>query len=228
MTDNSSPQPSGADRELVVAAYRGDCSWVSLFLDRFDRVSIYTKDPSHPWPEALRQDPRVRWIPLPNVGREAHTYLEHIVRHHGRGLADRTVFSQDGFSDHLRNDQFSALCRGERIVNETGLNAAWDRALVDYVPSYRGQPLAPSGHTHGSFYREFIGGDGAALPDTVPWQHGAYLVLRRDEIERRPLPVYERLLRSSGLSSHAHPEAAHYMERFWYRLFDESPVEKRR
>lgn len=33
-------------------------------------------------------------VRLPNVGRESHTYLQHIIRHHG-DLADYTLFSQD-------------------------------------------------------------------------------------------------------------------------------------
>jgi len=33
-------------------------------------------------------------VHLPNVGRESHSYLQHIIRHH-QDLADYTLFSQD-------------------------------------------------------------------------------------------------------------------------------------
>jgi len=69
--------------EVVLARYDEDTSWATQYKDRAN-ISIYNKGPI-PHPDAKEQ--------LPNVGRESHTYLHHIIENY-HTLADWTVFSQ--------------------------------------------------------------------------------------------------------------------------------------
>jgi len=68
--------------EIVLAHFNEDLSWTSAFRGI---CSIYTKSPN-----VSSQAKR-----LPNVGREGHTFLYHIVNNYDI-LADWTVFSQAG------------------------------------------------------------------------------------------------------------------------------------
>jgi len=67
--------------DLVVARYQEDPAWTR----RFRSVFLYNKGPSLPG--------GVHSIPLPNVGREAHTYLHHIISNY-HNLAPITAFFQ--------------------------------------------------------------------------------------------------------------------------------------
>lgn len=67
------------DYQIVVARYNEDISWTSKYQPN---VIIYNKGNYLP-----------KSISLPNVGRESHTYLYHIVNNYNN-LADRTIFFQ--------------------------------------------------------------------------------------------------------------------------------------
>jgi hypothetical protein len=72
---------SRSDVEIVLARYDEDISWSDMYADV---RTVYCKGD-------IDCDPD--WHKLPNVGREGHTYLHHIVENYDM-LADWTVFSQ--------------------------------------------------------------------------------------------------------------------------------------
>jgi len=77
---------SSKDRfEIVVAKYNEDVSWTAPWRDN---VTIYNKNPNDP-----------RFPTLPNVGREAGTYLYHMLTRFDT-LAERTLFLQGHPFDH--------------------------------------------------------------------------------------------------------------------------------
>lgn len=72
---------------VIIARYREDVSWADEL--GFDHV-VYDKS----------GDPVQNARPLPNIGREAHTYFSHIVAEYDR-LAPMNVFLQGDPFDHL-------------------------------------------------------------------------------------------------------------------------------
>ena len=75
--------------ELVVARYDEDISWSNVYA----RVrTVYDKGPDN-----TNRD----FVKLPNVGREQHSYLEHIVRHYD-DLAPWTVLVSEAHTVHAR------------------------------------------------------------------------------------------------------------------------------
>jgi len=84
--------PAGGDSfriELVLAHYSEACDWVQRYVNRTGiEVTIYTKGEEFP------TAPGASVLPLPNVGRESHSYLYHIVQNYHR-LANWTVFTED-------------------------------------------------------------------------------------------------------------------------------------
>lgn len=81
---------------LVVARYKEDVSWVERVPDGF-RVAIYNK--GGPLPPLARDGVEV--IGLENVGREAETYLRHLMEHPPTGVrGGYTVFCQGDPFEH--------------------------------------------------------------------------------------------------------------------------------
>lgn len=81
--------------DIVVAKYKEDISWVNNFNNC--RIFVYDKS-----------DEQNNFIKLPNVGREAHTYLTHIINNYDN-LSDYICFLQgnpfDGSKGHLNKDR---------------------------------------------------------------------------------------------------------------------------
>ena len=74
------------DVEIVIASYGEELAWIAEF-DRFTTIYEKKKDTNTSFPISSKR------VMLPNIGREAHSYLYHIV-HNYHNLANVTVFSQ--------------------------------------------------------------------------------------------------------------------------------------
>jgi hypothetical protein len=71
--------------EIVVARYNENLDWLKKIKKSKDiKITVYNKGPS---------DIDVPFIQLPNIGRESHTYLYHIINNYDK-LADQTIFCQ--------------------------------------------------------------------------------------------------------------------------------------
>lgn len=84
--------------EIVVARYDEPIEWL---LPLADRVTIYNKGPPL---EPSLQSRFARVIDLPNVGRESHTYLTHILHTlsaNPESQAHITAFIQARIHDHI-------------------------------------------------------------------------------------------------------------------------------
>jgi hypothetical protein len=84
------PTPDTRPLDIVVAHYNEPLDWL---LSHADLASVYSKGQSPVKPAHYREAK-----PLPNWGRESHTYLHHIV-HNYDTLADVTLFLQGNIHD---------------------------------------------------------------------------------------------------------------------------------
>jgi hypothetical protein len=91
--------------EIVIARYNEDLSWLKK-IPKSIKITVYNKGL-----DDIIKIPNVKYdiIKLPNVGRESHTYLYHII-HNYDNLAHKTIFCQGdsifhspGFLDLLKN-----------------------------------------------------------------------------------------------------------------------------
>ena len=138
-----------------------------------------------------------------NRGREAHTYLEHIIRHYDR-LDDYTYFLQgnpyahsaDLETDFSQQDDFRWITRQMFVCNGKG------------EPNHPGMPLD-------SFYRRIFEKD---PPEKYEFASGAQFCVSKERILSRPLWFYVR-----AQQLEADPEFnMHYawmMERLWHNMF---------
>jgi hypothetical protein len=71
--------------EIVIARYNENLDWIKKIKKSKDiKITVYNKG---------KDDIDVPFIKLPNIGRESHTYLYHIINNYDN-LADQTIFCQ--------------------------------------------------------------------------------------------------------------------------------------
>ncbi len=200
-----------AELELVVARRDEAVEWTRN-VPRSVRVTIYDKGGDLD-PAAF---PRAAIVRLPNVGREAQTYLFHIVERR-ESLAPLTVFCQGHPFDHAHD--LHAVLRG--LARGEGRERAfrWLGFIID-TDDPRGRRLFVgwSGNADGhelrldEFHRRLFG---AAAPDAVRFHPGAQFAVTAEQVRRRPGEFYARALELAA----TFPDAAHCFERVWDRVF---------
>jgi hypothetical protein len=190
--------------ELAVARYNENLNWLRR-VPRAFRVTVYDKSGDR-LPDTMA---------LPNIGREAHTYLWHIVERYD-SLADLTIFCQGKPFDHacdfhqtLRNlaekptsDEFLPL--GHIIDTD---DAQGKRLFTRWSKNEDGHEL----DMHG-FHRALFEEEG---PEEYTFRLGAQFGASRQLIQNRSRAFYQRALQVAI----DFPDAAHCFERSWPLVF---------
>jgi hypothetical protein len=209
-----------ADRnrlEVVVAHYKENLEWLPL-LGPVDVLTIYMKGgpdcPKIPLETCLGFG-LIRWEELPNRGREAQTYLHHIVSQWDR-LADVTVFLQGEPRDHIPNlarsmslirmgacPPFHPLCSWFATDDRNGMPNHWRTP----------PPPIPVGEIYEHAFNR-------AAPMQFTFGAGAQFAVDRSVIRSKPRRWWMML---KGIFEN-YPEErgpAHAMERLWPVIFTE-------
>jgi len=213
---------STAQLEIVVAHYREDLLWLT---PAADLVTVYSKGGPGFSERCLASFARL--ISPPNIGRESHSYLYHIVKNYNH-LADITLFTQGQVSDHVGRDvtitEMLNACRkrpSERLVVYTkhGLKLfdAWSG--IPRVKKWKEEKqcglMRAANHTPSEFWKWVFGMD---HPAAIAFGWGAIFAVSREAIHQRPREFYQRILTYFEEINHVNPEEGHYMERFWLSL----------
>ena len=207
--------------EVVIAHYNEDLSWLK---DELQHATIYSKG-------GEANSPPVPCHALPNIGREGHTYLHHIVANYDT-LADVTIFLQGHIDDHisisLRELKKRSLATKPGHVTtfpfrELELFDHWDGIPWDNYPSWKkwtSMKSVKAAMTPGQYWQHFF--PGSPVPDCVGFQPGALFAVHKDTIRRHPHDLYKNLLQTFFLGDMAdiNPETGHLMERFWLAIWD--------
>ncbi|MDA0578415.1 MAG: DUF3431 domain-containing protein [Verrucomicrobia bacterium] len=193
-----------ADLELVVARYREDLAWLRRVPPAI-RVTVYDKGGD--LPDAL---------PLPNVGHEAHTYLQHVVSRYD-SLAPLTVFCQGRPFDHVPDMQrrLKRLATGEARVagfHWFGFVIDWDDAQGAHLFQKWSKNRDGRGLALNAFWCRLWDTPPPARHVFVP---GAHFAVTAEQIRRQPHAFFERALNISVQV----PDAGHCFERTWDRVF---------
>ncbi len=190
--------------ELVVARYREDLRWLKRVPHSL-RITVYDKSG-----EASDG------LPLPNVGREAHTYLHHIVERYD-DLADLTFFVQGKPFDHVPDLHRILRRAAEGIEKVDGFR--WYGFVID-EDDRTGARLFQSWSKNPD--RELLDMEGfcralwpGPTPDCFPFYPGAHFAVTADAIRRNPRSFYAKALNLAV----DHPNGAHCFERTWDRVF---------
>lgn len=191
--------------ELVVARYHEELKWLRR-VPKSWRITAYDKSEA-PEPNALS---------LPNVGREAHTYLWHIIQRYD-SLAALTVFCQGKPFDHAFDfhatlralaenpDEMRDFAPFGHIIDTDDANGR--RLFASWSKNEDGHELDMR-----AFHRALFGNSG---PDEYTFRLGAQFGVTRSVVQSRPREFYERALQVST----DFPDAAHCFERSWPLVF---------
>jgi len=190
--------------ELVVARYAEDLAWLKRVPREF-AVTVYDKG-----------DGSSGGMHLPNVGREAHTYMHHLATNYGE-LAELTVFVQGHPFDHAPDlhTRLRAYANGAEVASDFW----WLGFLADTDDS-RGRrlfvPWSKNPERHelemDRFHEELLGVPG---PASYRFFVGGQFTIRRDTVLRRPQKFYAQAAEFAA----RFPLAPHCFERCWDRIF---------
>jgi hypothetical protein len=187
--------------DLVVARYAEDLSWLNAVPPPY-RLHVYDK--TYGIEGAIQ---------LPNVGREAHTYIHHVCAHYHK-LPDYTVFCQGDPFHHLPDwlmilDQLATAidCGTCPDFLAWGLELACDR---------QGRPHHDEPLPCAELYKELAGQRAPALPAEIRFNCGAQFVVHRSRLTRIPLARWQTALKTSTASKWY----AWAAERMWPYVLD--------
>ena len=198
---------------FVVARYNEDILWT----EQLDTVHILNKGSALPdsFPHSVTR--------LPNVGREAHSFLWFIVNHYDN-LPEHTVFLQGNPFEHYID--ISTLARDVVTYGYTKNwtdTSAWGEAAPHPAFNLRTWQNTPLGHPHltyATWCKEMIG----EYPGIKEVYGGGHFGVHRSRILSRSRALYEKLL--TEVSYDNAPQEAHFMERAWIFLMRVHETEK--
>jgi hypothetical protein len=215
-------QGNATNIEIVVANYEEDISWIKDIPENlYSRITIYNKGSPK-----VYTIPRSNVVTLPNIGREAHTYLHHIINNYDT-LADVTLFLPGSTTSF---DQKKAQL--DILLEFLKGDQQHSRVVGIRDPAYIGDQLR---HLQIDEYEVTHDKNKAANPDTkltpaAVRPFGAWLQARfpgsdlrcityrglilasRADIHKRSKAKYQELI---GELMVKNAEAVHFMERSW-------------
>jgi hypothetical protein len=197
---------------LVVAWYQENLAWLDEYLARRDPrngVTVYCKSSDLSLPEETER--MCTTDRLPNVGREAHTYLHHICENYD-ALDDVTLFVQGDPSAHM-----DSIGRRRHVLVDALLN---DSSWYEEGPLLNGtldESRPPRFHERVDVRRagRLLLGEDGDLP-SYRFSAGAQYVVRKETILRRPLTFWFEL---RDMVARGDRVNAWEVERLWPLIF---------
>lgn len=214
--------------QVVVACYNEDMNWVSE--EPFNGLDVVCY---HKGSKEIQNctAPNCRIESLPNIGRETHTYLYHIIENYTK-LAPVTIFIPASWTDPEKKEVTLNVVDRANTTGDTVIPVykvpddlygfqidEWTSTNSGNKSNNVGSKILPCPHRpFGVWYK-------LNFPEfTTPWVHykGLFAV-SREHITRKPIEYYEKLL--NYVNSDSNPEAGHYIERAWVSVFWPLPDE---
>ena len=212
----------------VIARYNEDLLWTLEYpFNQFDYI-VYNKGNNEDFEKAHVK----QIVTLPNVGRESHTYLYHVIQNY-HSLASIQVFLPGSVYLQCKKDTATKLLKSI-------IDSHYQDATFFYCPTQQPTLLQEFEHftldhwccsesknrqlnsesallpstlrPFGNWYRHYIGN--IDVNKFIFW--GIFSIDKRD-ILKHPVERYQRIIEC--VSTHSNPEAGHYIERAWAAIF---------
>jgi hypothetical protein len=193
--------------QIVVARYNEDVSFLNNYKDI---TIIYNKGK-----DDLNHDFNI--IKLPNIGRESHTYLYHIINNYDN-LADKTIFFQGKIDDHhvlplneyFSDDNFT----GKKTKHNVDFIKTRIKHFGKYLKDLKSGNLRASKMTPLEWLEE------CGIYDIKDFElvWGANFSVLKSVILKKPKIFYENLIKY--VDKHMNPEEGHYFERSWNIIYN--------
>jgi len=186
---------------IVIARYNESLDWLDTCLTPEQRRSVWVYDKGTSGS-------------LPNIGREAHTYLTHIIENWDN-LPERVYFLQGDPFPHLEfQPSFEMVQRWFRAwdiqINRDGFSK--NIKVNDIDRNYREPNTDPCPLNFGDWMEAHV----APFRSPIQWYTGAIFGVSGANIKNRSKEYYIKLLDEFQTLK---PETAYYIERCWFYVF---------
>ena len=214
---------------IVVARYNEDLEWLNSVKEH---VHLYNKG------ETLSSEGYASYKELPNVGREAHTYLQYIIDNYDN-LPSVICFTQGQVADHYNYTEKSQGV--EHLINlmnlavlsEDGVSSNFKEGVINencgpnfnifraeqLNDLYFKDPLFYNNGKVEAFKDWFERNLRIKYPEKLIHCWNAIFAVRSENIMRRSLNFYKNLLKEVDKINR--PVEAHFFERAWYYVFQQ-------
>ncbi|KAL7947647.1 hypothetical protein V8C42DRAFT_318366 [Trichoderma barbatum] len=215
---------------IVVARYKED---LAPWLPAADSSYIYDKGGIPQSNDTVNHDAFRSYVELPNIGREGHTHLYHIVNNWNT-LEDYMIFSQaDPFDliGSVVNSTKQMIDVALRVKpNEVNpfdaslFHDVDDWAKINWTDSKESiwittsqlNSLVFAPYTPEEFWNFVLQEE---HPPAIRAAHGGTFAVRRETIYSQPREAYERALQAFTEANTTNPEVGFMWERFWTATF---------
>jgi len=207
------------NHQIVIARYNEDIN----YLLKYSNISIvYNKGDNN-------IDLKFNYINLPNIGRESHTYLYHIIKNYDN-LANKTLFIQGNIKDHKLYPLDYYLYNNDDFV---GYKSKYSINLLKKNIIHEGKYLRElkQGNLKKSKYTPYewinlIGIDISNNMEFFEMIWGANFSVSKDLIHKKSKSFYENIIKYVEYDNN--PEEGHYFERSWYLIFNHPILKKKK
>jgi hypothetical protein len=186
--------------DIVISRYKNNMTWISYF--KTSRLFIYDKSGE-----------TNEYIHLPNIGRESHTYLTHIVNNYN-DLANHVCFLQGNPFDHINID-VSTIETFSPLEDFFPLDSIMAKCDV------YGSPHSWCDMKGLIFDKYFIN-----RPSEIIFTPGACFIVKKTAILNRKIEFYQELLKEFDRTDIPNPSGINKMpwalERTWRYIFDKT------
>ena len=215
--------------EIVVSRFNEDLSWLNEEPFSNYPVICYNKGVN----DVVNINNLKKVFRIPNLGRESHTYLYHIINNYDN-LADITIFLP-GSTD---TTQYNKKKRATMLLNEVSQHndtvfigakhndvkkELYNFSKNSYVStSSENKNLNPETNLELASIRPFGKWYESRFPNitTQYIPYSGIIAVSRQDIKQHPKSYYQDLIKE--LSNSSNPEVGHYFERSWVAIFHPS------
>ena len=210
------------DLEIVVARYSENVSWLKGFQGQA-LIHVYNKGLD------FKSFISGKYLVerLPNIGRESHTYLSHIVKYYHQ-LSDITIFTQGAHDDDGWSTSDLLWYSSQLLSSKQEKFASYGLDEIDmidriqygdpWLEDIRSGKLKTSRYTFAEVYKRYILNDDEELPESFVCSYKGCFAVTKEAILQHPRTYYQDLL--DLVSDHRNPEEGHYIERMWATIFN--------
>jgi len=214
------------NQEIVISRYNEKLQWINQKPFNKHPIVIYNKGINEYY--EINQNV-VKRVNIPNVGRESHTYLYHIINNYDN-LADVTIFLPGSIDLHHKYNRAKQMIEKVEETNCTVFSAVYEANIVktqfnftldNYLSSHINNKEINQNATiqksnirpYGKWFEQtFIDGEKNEYVS-----YCGIFSISKNNILQKPKSYYEKLL--NELNTHHNPEVGHYIERSWYAIF---------
>jgi len=186
-------------KTLIVSRFNEDLDWLYKVKDW--KIALYNKG----------QDINLDCIKLPNVGREAETYLNFIVNNYDTLKGIYAFFQGYPYGHGLSNNE-NIISDLESINENLGFQF-FKNSRILYC-DHRGLP----DHDTGLNIKDYVSKYNIKIPEVLTFSPGAQFVVKAENIKLRDKTFYINLLNSVNYD--IKPVESYILERLWKYIFE--------